>query len=221
MQPGIVGKIGFNSASVGVCLNAIRATAINTELLPIHFFLRVALECTSVSHITETFARLGGPASSQHILVADASGARGLEVSPKGTAEVRPDENGVLVHTNHFVENRLVEEVPWLSNSAGRLARAHALVNQIREEQKEASRDSDKKTDIGAVTPELLRARVFADKEGAPEAICCDIRRPDGRAVGTLFNIVMEFTTGKEPKAEVLFGRPTAGKGTSVYTMPR
>ena len=85
MKPGIVGKIGFNSSSVGVCLNAIRAKALSSTLLPIHLLLRIALQCTSVDKAIEEIERLGGSASAQHILIADLEkGGRALEVSPKG-----------------------------------------------------------------------------------------------------------------------------------------
>lgn len=178
--------------------------------------MRIALECTSVPEIEATLTKLGGPASSQHLLVADASSARGLEVSPKGTIALKPDLNGIVAHTNHFVENRFVEEVPWLKGSPARLARALSLVDEVRKE----LTTSEGKFDAKGVTPELLRARVFSDKEGTPEAICCDMRTPSGRTIGSLFNIIMEFAPGKEPKAEVLFGRPAAGKSASVYKMP-
>ena len=56
--------------------------------------------------------RLGGPGSSQHILIADANTSRGLEISPKGNSYIEPDVNGVIVHTNHFIQNKYVEEVP-------------------------------------------------------------------------------------------------------------
>lgn len=213
-QAGMVAKIGFNSASVGICINAIRANALSTSHLPFHFLMRIALECTSVSEVIATFEKLGGPASSQHILVADASSARSLEVSPKGTVVLRPDADGVVAHTNHFVENQFVEDVPWLSNSRGRLARALSLVDEIRKE----LTTPKGMFDADDVMPEVLRARVFSDKEGAPEAICCEVRTPTGSTVGSLFNIVIEL--GRNPNAEVLFGRPAAGKDASVYRMP-
>ena len=63
IQPGIVGKIGFNSSSVGVCLNAIRARPISFELLPIHLLLRLALESDSVADAIAAIERVGGAAS--------------------------------------------------------------------------------------------------------------------------------------------------------------
>ncbi|EJD00494.1 acyl-CoA:6-aminopenicillanic-acid-acyltransferase [Fomitiporia mediterranea MF3/22] len=213
IEPGIVGKIGFNSSSVGVCLNAIRARSISTSLLPIHLLLRIALQCTSVDHAISEIERLGGPASSQHILIADSkSGGRGLEVSPLGSVCLPPDANGVVVHTNHFLENRHVEEIPWNIGSETRLTRIRELVSQILSDNPKCD----------SITPKLLRKRIFSDTQGAPQAICC--YRPgtetDGRAISTLFNIVMQFAPGKEPTAEVLLGRPGPDNNGPVYRMP-
>ncbi|KAL5522168.1 hypothetical protein ACEPAF_2025 [Sanghuangporus sanghuang] len=216
MEPGIVGKIGFNSSSVGVCLNAIRARSMSTSLLPIHLLLRIALESTSVEHAISDIERLGGPASSQHILIADAtSGGRALEVSPLGNVYLKPDENGIIVHTNHFIENRYVEEIPWNISSESRLSRIQELITLIR-------KNSPTNPRTKSITPELLRERIFSDTQGAPQAICC--YRPadetDGRSVGTLFNIIMQFVPGEEPSAEVLFGRPGPGNRSPMYKMP-
>jgi len=214
-EPGIVGKIGFNSSSVGVCLNAIRARPISTDLLPIHLLLRTALECESVDSAIATFEELGGAASSQHILIADANGARGLELSPKGGVYLREDEDGMIVHTNHFLANKVVDEPPWLSGSPFRLEKARALCGSIVEEVGLVGLGDV----VGAA---LLRSRVFANTENSPQAICCspDPARGPLAKIETLFNIIMSFEDGKEPKAEVVFGRPGSGAETRVYNMP-
>lgn len=215
LQPGIVGKIGFNSSSVGVCLNAIRARPISTDLLPIHLLLRTALECDSVDAAIAAIEELGGAASSQHILIADANGARGLELSPRGAVYLPDGEDGLIVHTNHFLENKLVDEPPWLSGSPFRLEKARALCGDIAQEVGPAH--------LGDVVgTALLRSRVFSNTENSPQAICCS-SDPTGGGLGqseTLFNIVMTFEIGKEPKGEVVFGRPGSGAETRVYNMP-
>lgn len=68
----------------------------------------------------------------------------------------------------------------------------------------------------------LLRSRVFSNTENSPQAICCSSDTTGG-GLGrseTLFNIAMTFENGKEPKGEVIFGRPGSGAETSVYNMP-
>ncbi|KAI0076411.1 AAT-domain-containing protein [Panus rudis PR-1116 ss-1] len=203
IEPGIVGKIGFNSASVGVCLNAIRARPISTTLLPIHLLLRLALENTSVDSAIAHIEKLGGASSSQHILIADTNGSRGLELSPVGGVYLRPDQDGILVHTNHFLENKRVDEPQWLSGSPFRLERGRALCKAI---QSEIGIEKLNET----LDATLLRNRVFSDTENSPQAICCspDPDRVPPVSIETLFNIVMVFERGKEPRAEVVFGKP-------------
>jgi len=215
MEPGIVGKIGFNSSSVGVCLNAIRARPTDFTLLPIHLLLRIALESTSAAAAISTIESLGGSASSQHVLIADAYGGRGLELSPRGPAYVDADADGIIVHTNHFLLNKLVDEPPWLAGSPLRLERARALCQDIIADARQD--DIDK-----AVSANVLRRRVFGDTVGAPQAICCspDLARGGLASIETLFNIVMRFEEGRGPVAEVVFGRLGSGKEGEVYEMP-
>ncbi|RPD57838.1 AAT-domain-containing protein [Lentinus tigrinus ALCF2SS1-7] len=211
-EPGIVGKIGFNSQSVGVCLNAIRARPISTSLLPIHLLLRIALESDSVDSAIATFEKLGGAASSQHILIADANGGRGLELSPRGGVYLREDSNGIVTHTNHFLENMLMDEPPWLSGSPIRLERAKTICEELIGELGLAR--------LGEVDAKLLRARFFSDTFNSPQAICCSPDPNRDARIQTLFNIVMSFAPEREPSAEVVFGKPGSGEESSVYRMP-
>lgn len=207
-----MGKIGFNSASVGVCLNAIRAKPTNNNLLPVHLILRLLLEQPSLSAALALISSLGGCASSQHILIASSVGSRGLEVSPRGTVFLSEDALGLIAHTNHFLENRLVEEPPWLTGSPIRLERAKTLCAElVKHHGKEKVREK--------LTPAVLRQKVFADTFNSPEAICCTPDPCRAESVETLFNIVMVFEEWKEPHAEVVFGRPTRSD-TKAYRMP-
>ncbi len=214
-KPGIVGKIGFNASSVGVCLNAIRARPTSTSLLPIHLLLRLALQCTSVDEAIAKIEAVGGAASSQHILIADIDGARGLELSPRGGVYLKEDSEGIIVHTNHFLENKLVEEPPWLSGSPIRLDRARSLCTQLLAEFRSKG-DLSRNLDAS-----LLREKVFADTYNSPQAVCCspDPQVPQ-KEVETLFNIVMIFERGKAPAAEVLFGKPDGSSDTpAIFTV--
>jgi len=213
IEPGIVGKIGFNSGSVGVCLNAIKARQVSASLLPIHVLLRLALECESFESAIARIESLGGAGSTQHILIADRYGSRGLELSPLGGVYLKPNAHGILAHTNHLLENKLVEELPYLSGSPARLERAYTLavgvINEVG------------KTSLGEkVTPSLLRQRIFSDEANLPQAICCLVSTKGDSLlnVQTLFNIVMTFEDGKSPRAEVTFGRPI--NPGPVYYLP-
>jgi isopenicillin-N N-acyltransferase-like protein len=91
--------------------------------------LRHLLSCRSVEHARESLAALSaiGFGAASNVPCADASGeAACFEVAPAGWAEQRP-ENGVVVHTNHFVcESLLAQQAPMggFLSSPSRLATA-------------------------------------------------------------------------------------------------
>lgn len=210
-QAGIVGKIGFNSNGVGTCLNAIRAKPMMSSKLPIHVALRLCLESTSVQNAVKTLESLGGVASAQHILCADYKTSLGLELSPVGDKHIAEDASGIIGHTNHFIENRYVDEPPWLSGSPIRLKRLGELTQEL--------------IRIGVhgddITAALLRESIFSDTYNLPQAICCqeDPSRPISSRSSSLFNIVMNLDP-QNLGAEVVFGRVGSGEEGPVLKMP-
>lgn len=193
---------------MGTCLNAIRAKPIDPSKLPIHVALRVCLDSKSKAEAMARLGDLGGVASAQHILIADAQGPTSWELSPRGNVEIQPDSNGLVCHTNHMVENKLMHEPPWLSGSPIRLERTRDLSKALAAEGK-------------AVNGDVLRSQVFSDTFNAPQAICCqeDPSRPIETRSSTLFNIVMQLG-GTHPSAEVVWGQPGSGKEGEVLHMP-
>jgi isopenicillin-N N-acyltransferase-like protein len=179
--------------------------------LPIHVALRLCLESTSVAEAVETLERLGGVASAQHILVADSTTALGLELSPVGNKFIPEDASGLIGHTNHFIENRYVEEPPWLSGSPIRLKRLGDLTTELI--------SSGVKGD--AIYPALLREQIFSDTYNAPQAIACqeDESRDTATRSSSLFNIIMSLDP-HNLGAEVVWGRPGSGKEGPVLRMP-
>ena len=197
-------------------LNAIRARPISTSLLPIHCLLRLSLESDSVNSAIGTIEKLGGAASSQHILIADNHKGRGLELSPRGGVYLPEDTNGIVIHTNHFLENKLVDEPPWLSGSPVRLARAKEICSELIQE---FGVDPSRGLEDG-IDAKLLRARFFSDTFNSPQAICCSPDPNRLARIQTLFNIVMTFGDGRKPSAEVVFGKPGSEEESEVFRMP-
>ena len=94
-EAGIIGKIGLNSAWVGVCLNAIRARGVDFDKLPCHLALRACLD--SISRTLAVMAlEKAGVARSCHILLADAGGGIGLECSHKDVVLLQMSDCGVV-----------------------------------------------------------------------------------------------------------------------------
>lgn len=108
-EGGIIGKIGFNSFGLGVCLNAIRAN-VRSEGVPIHIGLRAALDCTSVEEAT---SRVSGQqmSSTANFLLAqdygkDQAKSVNIELSPIGE-EIITSTSEALYHTNHICSLKL------------------------------------------------------------------------------------------------------------------
>lgn len=211
VQPGLVGKIGLNSSSVGVTLNAIRAKQTHGDLLPIHCICRIALESTSVENAISRIHEVGGAASCQALLIADPYGCRGLEITPHHITYLGEDKNGLITHTNHLLATKNVGERPWMDGSPARLQRINQICQEI-----VTTFDYDQLAE--EVTPQLLRHNVFSDRKNAPQSISASPSDPK-KSVETLFNIVMVFQHKEGPKGEVIFGRPDQASG-AVYPIP-
>ncbi|KAK6537821.1 hypothetical protein TWF694_010724 [Orbilia ellipsospora] len=190
-EAGIIGKIGYNDASVGVLLNALRSSPVDTSKLPIHIILRLCLESSSAAEAVSQIERFGA-ASAQHILIADLHTALGLELSPIKSHYMAPNESGFLAHTNHPIENTFIKETIPFEGSKERLERTIELVKMIPAE---------------SVCTSVLRESIFSDKLNGHKAICGveDPHKEEWIRTMTLFNIVMRFSEGEVPTAQVVF----------------
>ena len=105
---GVLGKIGVNDAGVGVHFNILHHTSDRgTGGVPVHAIARRVLdEATSVDE-AEAIIR-SAPASASTVLTVLARDeaphrAACFEISSERVAVVRPNADGVLLHTNNFI----------------------------------------------------------------------------------------------------------------------
>ncbi|KAI9839181.1 MAG: hypothetical protein M1819_003174 [Sarea resinae] len=193
-EAGIIGKIGLNSAGVGVTLNAIKAHGVDYSRLPVHLALRTVLESSSVK---EAMGRLkeSGVASACHITVADCEGGLGLECS---SADIVPLEmtDGKTTHTNHYLASHGdIQDIMYLPDTVFRLQRIRELVRDAEQSNAEPSTERI--------------STLFKDEKNYPASICR--AEANGSTEATLFNIVMDL---KNKKATVAIGRPTQADET-------
>lgn len=118
---GIVGKLGVNSAGLALLLNILRHNTDGREMgVPIHVIARRVLdEAADINDALSIIASARPSASSAMTLVAvegSEQTALTVEVSPRGPAYVYPEPDGTLIHTNHFLDQRLAagDEEPVL-----------------------------------------------------------------------------------------------------------
>lgn len=191
-EAGLIGKIGLNSAGVGVCLNAIKAAGVSKERIPCHLGLRKVLDSWSCEEAVQALEKTG-VASSCHMLVADPTGGIGLEWSSIDCVKVHMNDKGQVFHTNHYLlpHAKGVHDTNWLKDSNFRVKRIEELCGKL---------------DGGGAATGAQIASLFTDEKNAPNSIC---REQTGDSkTGTLFNIVMELG-GSKPRARVVLGRPT------------
>ncbi|CAI6091353.1 unnamed protein product [Clonostachys chloroleuca] len=194
-EAGIIGKIGFNDHGVGVCLNAIRTKGCNTEKLPVHLGLRMALESSSAAEAADRMEAIG-MASSAHILIADESQAIGFEFTATTFARLPMDANKCVVHSNHLLgDHPNIYEPGWLKDSPLRVDIMNGLVTRLAENTFEPTLE-----EFG---------RLFEDEQNYPAAICRKLEGDSGAE--TLFNIVIDL---KNKVGVVKLGRPVAVEET-------
>jgi len=102
-EHGILGKIGMNDAGIGVLFNILGHRSDRADGVPVHLVsARVLAEATTLDEAIEILSTAPVSTSSA-ITVLSQDGAVIVELSPVGARVIRPVD-GVLLHTNHFLD---------------------------------------------------------------------------------------------------------------------
>ena len=132
VEAGLLAKAGLNAAGLGLVTNALVTEAdVGAPGLPYHVLLRAILDCATVTQALEVL-QAGPRSSSANYLIAHASGAAlDVEAAPGDFTRLYPlyPDQGVLLHTNHFLSPNLapVDVSLWaMPSSAVRLQRLRA-----------------------------------------------------------------------------------------------
>ncbi|MBI2878022.1 MAG: hypothetical protein HYY20_14190 [Candidatus Tectomicrobia bacterium] len=193
-EAGFVGKIGMNSAGIGLCANLLVGPR-TVPGIPFHLFCRGILKATSLGEaIGQVLGHRSG--ASGNFLIAHAEGeAIDLETHPEGS-DYLYSRSGILTHANHFESRVTVEDVgrKLFPDTILRYCRSGKLLEQER----------------GRITRESFQ-RVLRDHFNYPNAICrhADLRLPGPEQVQTNGSIVMDLT---ESVMYVCHGNPCTGE---------
>ncbi|MHC8299799.1 C45 family autoproteolytic acyltransferase/hydolase [Pseudomonas sp. ZS1P83] len=132
---GMLGKIGVNSAGLGLHFNILHHNSDNDCAgVPVHAIARRILEEATTVEEAIALARSARVSASTVLTVfsrADyAMRAVSIEMSAAATAVVLPREDGWITHTNHFLDEvlSLGERTPDVSTTYARLAHVNAAV---------------------------------------------------------------------------------------------
>lgn len=184
-EAGIVGKIGMNDRGVAVLLNILGHRDDGPPVgVPVHVLCRSVLD--QADGAVAALAMAAGAevsASSAITIVTDEDGGAicAVEVSPQGPGFVTPDDRGVLVHTNHFLEHPGRDGDSAVRDAPGTILRF------------DLARRRMAALPTGTVTADAVLAAMASHRGGA-SAMCC---HPEpGVALGerwtTLVTVVAE-----------------------------
>ncbi|MBO3747943.1 peptidase C45 [Streptosporangiaceae bacterium NEAU-GS5] len=135
---GVVGKIGVNAHGLGVLFTMLHHDRDGQEGigLPVHVAARRVMdECSSVHAGAYLLATAPVSASSSVTMVEggpEGRSAISAELHPDGPGWKVPDDDGILVHTNHFLDPRAVPQDSYPRQHPGTLIRRDMLRRGLR-----------------------------------------------------------------------------------------
>jgi len=177
-EAGMIGGIGMNDCGIAVLLNAL-STTVPCQGLPLRARMRAMLESETLG---DAYVRGGQiPCSVANLIATHKDGvAIGFEMDSQ-TVEPLIPEDGVLVHTNHYIGPKmyLAHDVNHRGSSYIRLQRIRTLVKERH----------------GKITIEDVKS-MLRDHGGYPYSIC-DHENPKDAPMdrdATNFGIIMDLT---------------------------
>ncbi len=200
VEPGQIGKIGINSAGIGVCLNFLLAPQIRLGV-PATVLMRAILDCRSMDEVRALLSRTDEGRSVNLLIGHESGDAIMMEFWSEGRFELSPVgyQGDVYLHTNHYLacDEKLWDEES-MQDSLGRYARAMEL-----------SRDDS--TPRARVERILLDAADFRYPICAPASLYPEQADTPLGPVYTAFTLIMDLA-----KRTMAVRQPPRG-GFTVY----
>jgi isopenicillin-N N-acyltransferase-like protein len=182
-EAGIVGKIGFNSAGVGVGLNALASDKrIDAQTVPLHIALRGVLNSRTLSDAIQAAGKMPLACCANFIMASAAGQAVSIEIGP-GDIDVLYPESGWIAHTNHFYGPRMAA-----LRDTGRITTPDTYLRLGRIQDLIRHRASD------AITAKDIQ-EMLRDHMGYPDSICRheDLTEPEEKRMSTVFSVIMDL----------------------------
>ena len=193
-EAGIIGKLGFNSAGLGVCLNAIVTDRLEPGATPLHVVLRGILNSRNLGEAVYAASRSGIACAANFLVAQHGNGALDIEAVP-GDVDILLPEQDVLSHTNHLTSLRLVS-VRCLGKQA--FPDTYPRLGHVRRFLEERHGEID----------ENAARDILRDHANLPSSICRHLDEhlePEGRRIHTVFSLVMNL---EAQRLEVTNGPP-------------
>ncbi len=129
-EPGIIGKIGFNSSNIGVTLNFLHIDQ-KLDGVPVHIILRSMLDASSIESALKGIEdHMGGKAS--NIIIANNEGEY-VSIEFTGDSHYYLDNSASnFMHTNHFLKDKSHNtDEERLASSFARYERANIMLAEV------------------------------------------------------------------------------------------
>jgi len=129
-EPGIIGKIGFNSHKIGVCLNFLQngQNGQNLDGVPVHIILRSIMESKSITEAIQTISKVKN-GKSANILISDSDG-NFIDIEFAGTDVYYPTittSDSIFIHTNHYLGKKINTDPEKFASSFSRYNRSQKI----------------------------------------------------------------------------------------------
>jgi isopenicillin-N N-acyltransferase-like protein len=125
-EPGIIGKIGFNSNGLGVCLNFLHLDGYEPKGIPTHILLRGILDCNNIEQ-AKILVKNNSIGRTSNFLVADKFGAC-FDIEFAGDEHYFLEFDKSIIHTNHYLGKNLNPDRNEFLSSYKRYERSKELL---------------------------------------------------------------------------------------------
>jgi len=185
---GIVGKSGMNTRGLGVLFTILHHKNDGQHIgVPVHIVSRWLMDTApTISRAAQLAATAKVSASSSLNLVSyesAVSSAISVELHPQGPSFILPQNNGVLIHTNHFLAAGPATFDTEPKSFPDTLLRYNLLMRRM--------------ADMPAITAASV-LKAMASHSGGSEAVCCH-HNPHAAAAAqydTLSTVVIDLVAG-------------------------
>jgi isopenicillin-N N-acyltransferase-like protein len=180
-EPGVIGKIGFNTSGVGVCLNFLPGR--NNDIgIPVHLLMRSVLDSASIEEARDIILE-ADVASFSNLLVGDRSGAYFDFEFYKNNKTPVNYPNQLPLHTNHYL-NTISIKAPDKIDSVEKELYQDSVI-RCNQAKKILAQSLDQNVE--------LAKRMLGDRENGSHAICAEYKSIMGAQIGTVCSIVMDL----------------------------
>lgn len=184
-EAGIIGKIGFNSTGLGVCLNAL-VVAGEPNGIPLHFVLRRILDSPSINSALDKINTQRNAGPGNYLMAYPDGCSLTVEKTPEAWDYLYND-TGILVHTNHIISKnlqlRIKDDGPVRLPDT--IIRYHMMQKMMNNEN-------------GNITVDYIKSCLRSHHQ-FPEGIChhVNVKAAPSNQFTTAFSIIMDINTSE------------------------